>query len=1184
MKKDLLLTALLSLVAAFGMAQTATWPITLTKADGLPGQYAAAYFEHSTKLYKFDEAISTLRFTVCSTNTTEGYMQTSLTDGISSGWGPGFPFFTLSEFAILDANGQKIEYTATSNAAAANEGPIENLNNGNYTDHFHSTYYTGGCPQEYHYIEFEFAAPISEFQLVWQTRSNLKNAPTYVGLTPGTEYLPYPEQQIQVGEQVTTLEGLAEEGAFFLIKGNAPSFDYELGGTTRTYPGGGYWNSPYAGHVTPNAASLVYLVPEKDVENSYKICWLNNGHYLSNQEGSGWLNWTPKSEEAGFYQFSMCDSVATDFVITRTDSMIVGHDGIGKMTYYYNDDRMAGRSRPTAWHFTIYKAEIAAGDLASQLTDLIADAKARMERLGKMEDYDTEGAYDALVAAIAAAESATTASEILVAKLGLETAIPNYTVVGLNSYLDSMDVIIAALDEGELEISEAPNWVNGTFPADAKDLMQVALDEALLVFDNYKTTADVDAGLTIAAAAIDGFWASEINNVISLPYRVGLPELGLPGEKQGNGSFRWESPVYYLGEETDVLRFTVFDTNNHATYSSDAGSFVFPTYGEFILMNAMGDTIKLTEDSWSSNSVHPTDGAGIAGLCDGDIDTHYHAYWSPGQEGGETYDANPSYVYIEASLPEPISSFKFIQYGRKNSVNTPIDFAITAGSEITPEEVLLPYKYAIELGEQITDASQIKDDEIYVIRGLYNCNPNAYLDAENPGEPRYFAGDDVYGETLQAPATYLIQKTGDADGTFYIKSVKDGKYWTKTTDANGWGTAGSTLDLTVASKVKIEPANHEGLEGSMVIYEYCDTMKRDDESMPYVIFQDWGDLATFSVTGLDMNDLDGEGEWYINKAIMPEANLYMLSSLMIEAEKYSKMKVGSDPGFYSQETLGKFLEVYEQALKAQAKNDEAVAKEIVPVLNNAIQVAATTKPNPVTEGTYVFVSSYENSSWTSKKAMYAYDNSTPEDQYIGGLKYKMYWTNAPEDVRNPHKRFQFKLIPATEDMNLGLWREAGYITAEDSLNAFYIQHVETGYYIKGAEGLYRGIGLTETPESPFVIRLQDENDFDIYCPLNDGEWTNYRSLYFRNSGSENSDVSTWSPGANETCKFHFRRVNDGTGIDTPIIGGGEKGDVLVSTSYYTVGGAAVSAPVKGINIVKKVYANGVVETEKMFVK
>ena len=35
-----------------------------------------------------------------------------------------------------------------------------------------------------------------------------------------------------------------------------------------------------------------------------------------------------------------------------------------------------------------------------------------------------------------------------------------------------------------------------------------------------------------------------------------------------------------------------------------------------------------------------------------------------------------------------------------------------------------------------------------------------------------------------------------------------------------------------------------------------------------------------------------------------------------------------------------------------------------------------------------------------------------------------------------------------------------------------------------------------------------------------------------------------------------------------------EGDDVVSVSYYTVGGTALEAPVKGINIVVKVYANG----------
>ncbi|MBR4295135.1 MAG: hypothetical protein IKT53_09130, partial [Bacteroidaceae bacterium] len=95
MKRNLLLTMLLTLVAAIGMAQTSTWPITLTTADGLPGKKGPKNYIFESQLFKFDEAISSLRYTVVSTNTVDAL--TTSYDGMSAGWGPGFPFFTLGE-------------------------------------------------------------------------------------------------------------------------------------------------------------------------------------------------------------------------------------------------------------------------------------------------------------------------------------------------------------------------------------------------------------------------------------------------------------------------------------------------------------------------------------------------------------------------------------------------------------------------------------------------------------------------------------------------------------------------------------------------------------------------------------------------------------------------------------------------------------------------------------------------------------------------------------------------------------------------------------------------------------------------------------------------------------------------------------------------------------------------------
>ena len=44
------------------------------------------------------------------------------------------------------------------------------------------------------------------------------------------------------------------------------------------------------------------------------------------------------------------------------------------------------------------------------------------------------------------------------------------------------------------------------------------------------------------------------------------------------------------------------------------------------------------------------------------------------------------------------------------------------------------------------------------------------------------------------------------------------------------------------------------------------------------------------------------------------------------------------------------------------------------------------------------------------------------------------------------------------------------------------------------------------------------------------------------------------------------------------------GAEVVSVGYYTPAGAAIPAPVSGVNIVVTVYSNGVIETKKVLVK
>ena len=50
MRKNLLLTCLLTLIASLGFAKD-TWPITLTTADGLPGARVVSNYMYKSRVY-----------------------------------------------------------------------------------------------------------------------------------------------------------------------------------------------------------------------------------------------------------------------------------------------------------------------------------------------------------------------------------------------------------------------------------------------------------------------------------------------------------------------------------------------------------------------------------------------------------------------------------------------------------------------------------------------------------------------------------------------------------------------------------------------------------------------------------------------------------------------------------------------------------------------------------------------------------------------------------------------------------------------------------------------------------------------------------------------------------------------------------------------------------------------------
>lgn len=1165
---------LMTLVAVIGMAQSSTWPITITKADGLPGNKEPQSYTYESELFKFDEAISTLRYTVVSTNTVD-----ALTTNSSDGMCYGFPFFSLGELTILDKDGNPVEYTATTNALAEGDGAIENLNDGKHNTHFHTAYNDKvNCEQVFHYIELEFAQPISEFRIKTMTRANYtKNMPTYVGLTPGTEYVPYPEQEFTLGDRVTTVEELSE-GGLFVIESNTPAHEQS---TTCSMPGGGFYQSPFGAHQTANAASLVYFVPTNE-EDTYKVAWLNNGHYIIDQTPakSAWANWTTDEILAAAIKFAPVEAEdGTDFTMTTNS------DGIQRsfMSYSKNGGcfvMFVTDSIPeTTSHkqnFTIYKANVNANGMKFMLEELVAEANERIAIFGYNEIED-QGEYAALTEAVAEAEAIlanndATAAEVVNSRNAINSLLPPYLALGIYLYTDSIDGIVAAIENGDFEISESGNWINGSYPEGSDDLLRNASDAAMLAIDTYTCIADIDAAFESIKRAIANFWASKINGVKSLPFRVGQREDGLPGPLASHNGYIWESPMYLLAEETNAIRFTVFNTSNGAKF----GDYVFPTLAEFELYDLQGNKIELTEENFKTNSVNAVgDGAGLAGLCDGNTSTYYHGAYGTDQDPNG-YTGKEGYVYIEVTLPEAISAFKYRQVGRGNAANTPTDFAFgPAGEEQTPATAMFPDEFNAVLGEKVTDVSQITDDGIYALAGLISCDPVNYFEGEDgPRTPRFYNGINQHGEKLQSVCAFNIAKT--EDGKYTIQSLADGKYWSNSIDEDGWGAGSASLFKNNAAKVSIEPNNNDGLPNSFVIYWYQEDNMRDGEPHPYIIFQDWGDnIGTFSVTGLDANDKDGQGEWYIYKMTMDTPYYFWLKNLVVAAESMGLVK-SNDPGYYKD--LGTFPEALAAAQAAVDAKDDAKCKEAIAALNTAIAGVEAVSPNPVVEGTYVFEAGQATFFEIQgvHKALYVYPNN---DDAAVTSEHKLFWGDAPEgDYADASTVYHFKLESAKNSEKVQQWLADSVITAAQAEETFFIKNVYYNVYIGAQDGTSKRLGTTTEPEGVYIFRQQVPTIYDIWNPEG-ANWSLHMESHGNGAGA-NGGLVYWS-GTAEASWWRLRAISDKTSINDIVV----EGDEVVSVSYYTIDGISSNAPIKGaVNIIKTVYANGVVESKKEFIK
>ncbi len=159
------------------------WDGTTWVFNEAPGYFVSAaqgLVPVTTEQYHFDSKVITLpkatnklRFRVLSTASPEG-------DGANDPSGL-YPFFTMGEFYLYDADGNQVKLTAENfktNAQETAEGPISAICDGDKATHFHSSY--NSTPNTYHYIEVTLPTAMQSFKFSFDARKNFRNVPAII--------------------------------------------------------------------------------------------------------------------------------------------------------------------------------------------------------------------------------------------------------------------------------------------------------------------------------------------------------------------------------------------------------------------------------------------------------------------------------------------------------------------------------------------------------------------------------------------------------------------------------------------------------------------------------------------------------------------------------------------------------------------------------------------------------------------------------------------------------------------------------------------------------------------------------------------------------------------------------------------------------------------------------------------
>lgn len=1193
MRKSILFTMLCTLFAALSVSAAEPWQFSFSKETSTCFKNKGVYQQFISPMIELDEPTDVIRLTVFATRNTDdntGYRA----EGFSNS-APAFPTFAISEIRVYDANDNLIELfeeNFETNALSLNEGALAYLADNDLNTHFHSTYSEGEAPQAYHYIDIMLPEELTKFRIEYDGRHYFYfTDPTYVALTAGTEALPWNEENFVLGEQVTDVEAL-QPNTFYALRGNY--FEYTNEGSQRYEPsyGEAFYHSPLGAALTPSMASVFYL--EDAGEGQYHMRWLKNNHYLAtgvNLGGSGYAEWNDDVRNAAAITFHACDTVEGAFEIEE-GNLHLGQRRFIRMSWV-NDALLADEAEFTynyAWN--VYKVDFSNAAIVPVLQSSIEKAEALIAEQGNMGSHDDDISMPTALAAAKeiVVNASASAKEMFDKNVDLVAAINEYRGLYLYVLIDSLSSIL--YDEAVVFCDAETGWVAGGFPEEYKAKFEKYIDEATIIVDAAKSYDDIDEYIGKISETIDAFWASRVDKVTSYPL-IFTEDCGLL-TKQVDNIYYWTSPIYYMDSPTDVIRMTVFQNSSGETEPDYNVGTPFFCLGEFILYDESGNQIELREDMFSTNSLQTHDGSGLAGLCDGNPNSFYHGCYAPDPNNGSFAPEKASegeYCYIEVALDEEISAFSYgfvsRQYPGDYYKHIPLYFAFTPGNVISKDEaddILDDVEdiHKVTLGAQVTAVDEIVPGEIYALFGNLNV--------KNGAEPTgfYNSFNSVSGSVLNSACAFTFEK--DEEGGFYIRNLGADTYMKEPTH---WSGVSTTYFKEESFPLTIVPSTN--LENAFKLYwrgEVTDSAAAYfGEGEVYYMMQDWGSyIGMFTIDSLAKDDVDGESDWFIYRISMERSGLYELKSVSaaISDVGVDFEYVGDAVGMYSGKGVDELINAVNKAQALWDSNDDAACKAAADELQNLLQTSVPLlEMNELVSGqNYVIRSANEE--------FIPYHGDTKFAMYVGPTNY--------QDTERDNET----MLWWTYEYTYGLDSTAYHFTFEkdtvrlegDATDAgwgkYTIKNVFADQYIVPEQGAGKNlvVGEYDAASAPRIYVAPGDKP-GLRRLVGADAWRTGDNIYsyfeVRTGGggygtggaAHYGHVAQWYFLAN-TAQWKLIPVANTTSIDDLIVD--EPQGEVVSVAYYTPAGVATGTPVKGVNIVKRVYANGVIETKKIYVK